>query len=459
MPGEWISLYVLRIPLFRARGASHRGFLLPFCGLMLLYECSSLWSRPTKRGSYDERYPFADLFIFLADQTCVISSAAWTLVIALTTYITLCHPFSPAAAKIEHRFAFPCIAVVVLLLGVVPSIATTVIYDMVDAGGICWLPSGTIQANLMLFVPRATTLVLVIGLYLRLFLFFRTRDMEAFDTTTEYDNDEDAARRGSKRLSMASLRLSNWRRSSDVSRRTSNGPTGALPPSGFLSPKSPSSAPLSPIPGSPTTQFSPGSPAIVFNTSFGPNSSQDRNPPSQSVSISFPEPGSPTASHDDSSRRGSAPDSVSHKHSSSLPPNSSAPFEPIASDFHTPPPPKRPNSAAFPARFSVGTIGGGGGGAAGDGTPPSEKRKRRPLSPRQVNRRLAVLMMVYPAAYCLLVAVAIARLIQSFSRGNAAAAPALRYTSAFLIFLQGAIDGMLFVFVSFVFKRWTRRGE
>ncbi|GAA5859638.1 hypothetical protein JCM8547_006174 [Rhodosporidiobolus lusitaniae] len=344
-------------------------------------------------------------------QTCVICGAAWTLSIALTTYITLVHPFSSATAALEHRFAFPVIALVVLLIGIAPSIPVTIVYDLVDFGGICWLPSGTIEGNLMLFVPRAFTLVLVILLYLRLFIFFRTRDLEHLDTTTEYGEDEEDVRRGSKRLSMASLggRLSDWkfggRRSSEASRQS-------LTPPGILSPAVPTSAPLSPIPGSPN---------IAFTTPFSPPSGSTGSAASHAVAISFPPSReSPRAS----------------------------PTQSVQSTFSPPPPVHKAN---FPHRVSLTGV-----------DPPVHEpsvRRKRPLSPRQVNRRLSLLMAAYPLAYACLVSVAVARLIQSFSRGNQPAEEGLRYGSAFLIYSQGAIDGLLFVVVSVAFKRWTSKGR
>ncbi|GAA5897310.1 hypothetical protein JCM6882_001855 [Rhodosporidiobolus microsporus] len=354
-------------------------------------------------------------------QTAVISVSAWTLTIALTTYITLVHPFSRASAALEHRFAFPAIVLTILLLGISPSIAVTVHYDMIDAGGLCWLRSGTVPASLMLFIPRATVLLLTILLYLRLFIFFRTRDTKLLDTTTEHDDDE-GDRRMSKRLSMASLRLSNW------SNRRSSEATRASPPAGHGH-LSPTSAPLSPI---------PGSPAIAFSTPFGPTSAQSASA-HHSVSISFPPSnGSPTQSVE----------------STPVPEDYGSPALPHAG-MH----PKRPSSVAFPPRFSV--VGDQSPNAEPKETRLSSREKRakvkRPLSPRQINRRLSLLMMLYPAAYVILVAVACARLIQTFSRGGKSADPALRYASIFLIYSQGAIDGILFVVVAVVFRRWSRR--
>ncbi|GAA6006560.1 hypothetical protein JCM10207_004973 [Rhodosporidiobolus poonsookiae] len=337
-------------------------------------------------------------------QTCVISNACWTLTIALTTYITLVHPFSTPTTLLEHRFAFPCIALVVAIFGIVPSIATTVSFEIVDYGGVCWLPIGTISANLLLFIPRATVLVIVIGLYLRLFLFFRMRDINVFDTTT----DEESQDKRGKRLSFASIRLPTWsnRRSSETRR-----PSSAMPGHevGQLSPP-----PLSPIPGSPVT------PAVAFTTPFGDSSHMSTQ--HHSVSVSLP------------------PSHESPTNSTTSTPYPDAPTSPTA------PQSKRHSSVAFPARFSV----------VGERR-ESEGKRRRALTPRQVNKRLSLLMLVYPAAYSVLVAVAMVRLIQSFARGNAPATKELRWISGWLIYAQGLVDGLLFVLVSLVFKRWARR--
>ncbi|BGP12576.1 hypothetical protein JCM10213_004837 [Rhodosporidiobolus nylandii] len=337
-------------------------------------------------------------------QTCVVANAAWTLVIALTTYITLVHPFSSAAAFLERPVAFPLVSLAVLLLGIVPSIPAIIVYDMVDAGGVCWLPAGTTAANLYLFIPRAATLVLVILLYFRLFLFFGTRDLRLLGTDAEAD-DEEAGHRGSKRLSMASLstKLSSW-----APRRSSDGSRASLPAAN-KGHRGPISAPLSPI---------PGSPPIAFSQPFDGHDSS--RPQHHSVPIAFP---SPRAS----------------------------PVGTTASTLDldaSPHPPKRPSSVVFP-HSSVPE----------DGSPQADgSRTPKPLTPRQMNKRLATLMGVYPIAYCVLVALAIARLIQSISRGNAPAHPALRYISAFLIFSQGMVDAILYLVISIAFKRWTRRG-
>ena len=116
-------------------------------------------------------------------------------------------------------------------------------------------------------------------------------------------------------------------------------------------------------------------------------------------------------------------------------------------------------SSGFPAKLSRGGGGGGGvdsrrGTGTGTGTGTGSQAhqhsgtggRRLSLSPRQVNKRLSMLMAVFPLAYCALVAVAVARLIQELST-NQKASTALSWASRFLINSIGAIDGILFVFV------------
>ncbi|GAA6031948.1 hypothetical protein JCM8097_003356 [Rhodosporidiobolus ruineniae] len=367
-------------------------------------------------------------------QTCVIANACWTLTIAATTYTTLVHPFSSATAFLERPIAYPSIALTIVLIAIAPTIGTQIAYDYVDSSGVCWLRPGTLPANLVLFIPRATTLVIVILLYLRLFVFFRRRDINMLDTTS-YETEEAGERRGSKPYSLATLgrRLSAWslRRSSEASRRPSAPANGGLHP--------PGSVPLSPI---------PGSPAIAFSQPFTRSSEPQSYPPPTSsrhaVTVSFPPSAdeSPTQSGD-SSR---FPDSMPSPTQPGAPPSG---------------PPKRPSATSLPARFSIAA---GADGTPSDSSDPKLEKgrrasRRRSLTPRQINKRLSLLMMVYPAAYCILVAVAVARLIQSFSRANAPAQAGLRYASAWCIYSQGAIDGTLFVLVSVVFKRWTSAGR
>jgi uncharacterized BrkB/YihY/UPF0761 family membrane protein len=83
------------------------------------------------------------------------------------------------------------------------------------------------------------------------------------------------------------------------------------------------------------------------------------------------------------------------------------------------------------------------------------RRSRGQLSPRQVNRRLSVLLGLYPLAYTLLIAVSLARLIQQLAtRSNPS--PVLSNISRWLIYSQGLIDGLLFVVIRWVLFNFGR---
>ena len=69
---------------------------------------------------------------------------------------------------------------------------------------------------------------------------------------------------------------------------------------------------------------------------------------------------------------------------------------------------------------------------------------------------LSLLMAVFPLAYCALVAVAVARLIQEISTRERAPT-GLLWTSRFLINSMGLIDGVLYVFVQVAFRWWVKR--
>ncbi|GAA5838458.1 hypothetical protein JCM9279_003249 [Rhodotorula babjevae] len=401
-------------------------------------------------------------------QTCVIANACWTLVIAATTYVTLVHPFSKCTAKLESPYAFPVTAATVLIIALVPSIAITAQFDMVNAGGLCWLKTGTRSAQLTLFVPRALALVVVISLYTRLFVFFRRRDVGLLDSSSDrrdgddHDDDLDAPG-GLKRLSVASIsaRLAAWNR-----RRSSD--TVYTP-----APQHTRSMALEAIPASP----------IQFTQSF-PSRSRDAPPPPGSDLLApdaaprpFPTSTPPlsSSSADPHELRGERkPSTVSF---GGLDPHSSD--ESTAAEGgagsrsgDTPPAPpsstrsKRLSSggsSGFPAKLSRGG-GGGRGGKGGTGTGTGSQAhqlsagsggRRMSLSPRQVNKRLSMLMAVFPLAYCALVAVAVARLISELA--DRRPSTALSWASRFLINSIGAIDGILFVFVQAAFKWWCKR--
>ncbi|GAA5997399.1 uncharacterized protein JCM10292_000234 [Rhodotorula paludigena] len=384
-------------------------------------------------------------------QTCVLTNACWTLVIAIVTYTTLVYPFSRFTALLETRAAFPVIAALVVFVGITPSIPVTILYDMTNATGLCWLKPGTRSADLMLFVPRAATLSVVVILYVRLFWFFRRRDIN-IDTVTDPDEQETEIA-GGKRLSLASLstRLSPWhRRSSDTLHH---------PP-----PHNPRSSSLAPIPGSPVTFSQPFDPAASRGSKVDPKQSTipppapDPRNVSRDHSTTVFEPTKSTMPAGVAPLH-SFPDSRQHSVSVSFtgvePPRSNSTassIDPTQSHPSPHPPPTSPASGRSKRFSSVGWPGRLSFTATG------ERKRKRPLTPRQISKRLSLLMAVYPVAYSCLVAVSIARLIKQLSTGEAAA-PGLAWTSRFLITSQGAIDGLLFVVVQSSFKRWMKREQ
>lgn len=60
------------------------------------------------------------------DQAATVSSSAWTLCVALVTYLTLCRPGLPVAAFLEGPYAMPAFTVFALVCGLAPAIAGTV---------------------------------------------------------------------------------------------------------------------------------------------------------------------------------------------------------------------------------------------------------------------------------------------------------------------------------------------
>ncbi|GAA5898767.1 hypothetical protein JCM5296_006712 [Sporobolomyces johnsonii] len=372
-------------------------------------------------------------------QVCVVAGATWTLVIACVTFLSLSAPLSRAAALNEHRFTFHAIVGLVLLVSIPPAIPTTTIYDMVDVGGVCWLRNGTMPSNLMLFVPRASALVCVIGLYTRLFIFFRRRDISALDTSRR-DNEEatevgEAEGGVAKRFSLAlSTKLSSWgRRSLDQHSQHSHitimGPTDT----NLSAPLSLGTrASLSPIPGSPVNEPDPSAP--FSNLEPKP----PLIPPTHSFVLHF------------------APKEDETPFSST----SSSPAGEL-NNYHLSPtkPPDTTNSLVDFSALRKGDRDRSPAATLRE-CPPTPRdpttSRRRPLSPRELNRRLALLFGLFPLAYSALVAVSIARLVQQLATTHPAH-PTLTNISRWLIYSQGLIDGLLFSVMTF-FKWSANRG-
>ncbi|GAA6061347.1 hypothetical protein JCM10212_004828 [Sporobolomyces blumeae] len=359
-------------------------------------------------------------------QFSTFGSACLTLVIASITYASLAHPLSRVTACLEHRFAYLWLMGGIFLVSFVPALTLTLIYDMVDVRGVCWFVPGTNASNLVIFVPRAFVLVCVILLYTRLLVFFQRRDMKLFGTNSMSQTGEgsdgldDEEQTRSKRFSIVlPRRMSNWTRGSTstagrpgivaTKETVSDAPLGPMHMAQAdydtrLNLMAPSYSPhaLAPIPASPDPDGERDN-AMPFSN-FVPEADQDA---SSGTATSSPE-------FKDSRRPSDQPSALSQfRFDDSTMPQS------------------RP---ALPRRQS-----------------------RKPLSPRQVNRRLSVLLMLYPLAYAVLIAVSVARLIKQIA--NSTPSPALSNISRWLIYSQGLIDGLLFTVIRWVLFNFPRRSR
>lgn len=274
-------------------------------------------------------------------------------------------------------------------MSIAPSIAVTVVYPMKDAAGVCWLAPNTLASKLELFIPRAAVLAVVILLYLRMFIFFRRRDLHLLDTSS---NSHAVESTHHKRFSLARLASRRSRvETHPLSQTSTNGFPAAAPPIRRLS----------------------AAPTIPAVDEESPPPEDGETPPEQvrkdsAATVSF-------SDHD------------------------TVPFGAAAQPMSLPRLPKVETPPLAPAPIP---------------TPP----RNVPLSPRQMNKRLSILMMAYPVAYSALVAVSVARLIQQFATGGRAN-PGLLYSSRFLIFSQGLVDGILYLAIQTAFRYWTRRGR
>ncbi|GAA5873211.1 hypothetical protein JCM3774_000081 [Rhodotorula dairenensis] len=345
-------------------------------------------------------------------QATVICNACWTLAITLVTYLTLLHPLSKPTSLLESRYAFPLIAGTCVGLAIAPSIVLTIVYRMEDSAGVCFLPSTSLASKLELFIPRAAVLIIVIVLYIRMFIFFRRRDMHLLDSSSN-SNDADSRHPQEKRLS--------FRRFTSSKNRVSSRPTSQRSTSGVQAVDSPDRR-LSVIPASPAPD------AVVVDKDDGdgfdprPQFGKDS---AATVSLSEHEDAPP--------RMGLSPSAVTLETRPAL--GTGGP-----SSLSVPRLSKQ-NTPNFPP-------------ATAEGDPP----RNIPLSPRQLNKRLSLLMACYPIAYSVLVAISLARLIQQFVTGRRADR-GLLFVSRFFIFSQGAVDGILYFAIQAAFRHWNRKGR
>ncbi|GAA5980920.1 hypothetical protein JCM10908_003919 [Rhodotorula pacifica] len=351
-------------------------------------------------------------------QASVICNACWTLAITLVTYLTLLHPLSKATGFLDSVYAFPLIAGICVGLAIAPAIVLTIVYRMEDSAGICWLPATSLAAKLELFIPRASVLVLVIVLYARMFVFFRRRDMHLLDTeSTSHGVDSQHPRQN--RFSLG--RLTSASRSQDQSRRASH-------VSSQHEPKA-TTAParrLSPIPASPAPDAANGA---EEDSDGSDPSTQPRKDSATTVSFSDHEYGTSALDFSPSAR--------------TVNPNQVRISIGAGADSTPVPRLLKYNASTPPLSATV---------------PNNNPPRNVGLSPRQLNKRLSLLMACYPIAYAALVAVSLARLIQQFVTGGRTN-PGLLYASRFLIFSQGAVDGILYFAIQAAFKFWNRKGR
>lgn len=380
-------------------------------------------------------------------QFSTYGSACLTLIIAGITFASLAHPLSAVTSRLEHRFAFPILLTITFLISFVPAITLTLIYDLVDVRGVCWFRPNTNPSNLAIFVPRAFVLVCVILLYTRLLVFFQRRDMKLFGSSSNSMSQtgegtaepEDAdANKGAKRFSLVfprTRRLSSWtRRSSSASNAYKSDITMV---------KGTPSAPPSPTIHSDPTFANPApsySPHLLSPIPASPDIDNRTDTVAADLTHPFPSLPTPTENYSSSPESGSTPDFDLENGQSSRKDSRRPSDQPSAlSQFRIDDSASRANARSPQPR------------------PPLHRRRRSrgTLSPRQVNRRLSVLLMLYPLAYALLIAVSLARLIQQLVT-RSAPSPALSNISRWLIYSQGLIDGLLFVVIRWILFNFGR---
>lgn len=349
-------------------------------------------------------------------------------------------------ARLEHRFTFPILIAVTFVISFVPAVALTLTRDLVDVRGVCWFRPNTNASNLTIFIPRAFVLVCVIVLYTRLLIFFQRRDMKLFGSSSNSmsqtgegsrEGEEEDGTKSSKRYSIVlPRRMSSW------TRRSSGGSNAQK--SDITLVKGTAATPSLNVETPPLNHTPSYSPHTLSPIPASPNPGEDHSEPTTSFTNPFPvarvdEDGLPHSSEASSS---ADPDLDLENGMSSRKDSRRPSDQPSAlSQFRIDDSATRGHDRSEPARTR----------------PPLHRRRRSrgQLSPRQVNRRLSVLLMLYPLAYALLIAVSLARLIQQLAT-RSAPTPALSNISRWLIYSQGLIDGLLFVVIRWILFNFGR---
>ncbi|SGY35207.1 BQ5605_C002g01740 [Microbotryum silenes-dioicae] len=350
-------------------------------------------------------------------QACTIVSAVWTVMIALVTYTTLVHPLSTFTTALEKRGASWVLLGLAYAIGIAPSIVGAVsspiiygiqiVWNMVDLGGICFYDPRSLEAKIMLFIPRGIAMLMTIGIYIALFIFFQRRDLSIFENTMSSIADEEEEESaivdpgfGRRFSSLVSCNP----RSSDMTqiRRHSLAPL----PEEHLSTQRPSV-------GSEDTTVAP--------------STRD----SSAIIIALP------------------PSSASHSANDCSPDNEQVPFDrPIPST-------KLQTPVCAEASMLNPNYRFGSQSEAAESPIQTPDKVPRKLSARQLNRRLSLLMSLYPLAYLVLFSVSVARVITQLVTKDFVT-PEFAKVSRWLVLAQGFVDGILYLVIELLFRRSVR---
>ncbi|KDE09693.1 hypothetical protein, variant [Microbotryum lychnidis-dioicae p1A1 Lamole] len=340
-------------------------------------------------------------------QACTIVSAVWTVMIALVTYTTLVHPLSTFTTALEKRGASWVLWGLAYAIGIAPSIVGAIVWNMVDLGGICFYDPRSLEAKIMLFIPRGIAMLMTIGIYIALFIFFQRRDLSIFENTMSSIADEEEEEPaivdpgfGRRFSSLVSCNP----RSSDMTqiRRHSLAPL----PEEHLSTQRPSV-------GSEDTTVAPPT--------------RD----SSAIIIALP------------------PSSASHSANDCSPDNEQVPFDrPIPST-------KLQTSVCAEASMLNPNYRFGSQSEAAESPIQTPDKVPRKLSARQLNRRLSLLMSLYPLAYLVLFSVSVARVITQLVTKDFVT-PEFAKVSRWLVLAQGFVDGILYLVIELLFRRSVR---
>ncbi|GAA95761.1 uncharacterized protein L969DRAFT_85465 [Mixia osmundae IAM 14324] len=166
-------------------------------------------------------------------QTATLVNDFCLIAIATATYLIVTHPLSVFTQRMTQTRWVIVLNVFMWGLSAIVSGVGLAVYGFADLGGFCsYGKNAGPFKDLILFVPRTVTFIIVILIYLKLFAFFRRKDSHAvhsydsgpagqsLDAIPDFDEDGNLKPERSRKMSLASLQ--HWYISASIRRGSSS---------------------------------------------------------------------------------------------------------------------------------------------------------------------------------------------------------------------------------------------